>query len=259
MDLNSIKVGTVGRFHIRHISAWNPTTGEETANEYDVSGVVVMYRENYDDFFVINELGKQQTFKKKELISVSSIRIGKEVRSQFAFIAKKYEEIRKLEEEKSKIESLLYSIRNQVKTEQEKLTHIAGYYSSREVDNMICEYGFRISATRKEGDSTFIMLQQSDSGTRYSKPNVSDEFPFVYQEYDGCCLLREEYAPKAYKAYLNKNAPKIIPALAKLAKNVEQSADVGDKYIYANTNYWICLKDGYTKKNIDTIIKAIKG
>lgn len=259
MDVNSIKVGTIGRFHIRQRISWNPDTGEEKVNEYDVCGVVIAHRKDYHDFFVVNELGVQKSFKEESLVSVSSARIGKEIRAQFSLIAKKYEEIQKLEDQRKNIEKILYDTRNVVKKEQEKLTHLAGRYSAKEFDNMVYKYDFRVSASRSEGKSVYVMLQQSDRGTRYSKPDVSREFPFVYQEYDGCCFLREEHAPKAYKDYLNRNAPKIIPALAKLAEKTEQTAEVGDKYIYATTNYWIKLKNGYIKEDVDAIIDIIKG
>lgn len=259
MDVNSIKIGTVGRFHFRKVTAVNPTTGAETAFESDVAGVVVVCpNENNDTYYVIDELGKQKGFRKKELQSVSSIRIGKEIRAQFAIIAKEYENLHKMEAEKKKIESAIWNTRNKLKVDQAELAHISGYYTSNEFDNKICEFGFRVSGSRKDGDSVYVMLQQSDNGTRYSKPDVSREFPFVYQEYDGCCFLREEHAPKEYKRFLEKNAPAIIPALAKMAKSVEQCAEVGDKYIYATTNYWVFLKNGYTKKNVDAIIDIMK-
>ena len=98
------------------------------------------------------------------------------------------------------------------------------------------------------------MLQQSNKGERYSSPY---EFPFLYRRYDGSCIVKEEQASKEYKAYLQKNAPKINMNLAKLAESVSQEISVGDKYIYALTKYWIPLKNGYTTQDVDRLITII--
>lgn len=247
MNITNIKIGTIGRFCIK--SGKNPLT------ECEITGVIVALPSDYDDYYIIDELGKLKSFHKHQLISISSIRISKELRTKFTLIAQKYTDLIKLEEEQKRIAKTISDIRIFIQKDQEELSRIAGFYSKEEFKQKIEEFDYQMVGTYQNGKSIKVMLQQSNKGERYSSPY---EFPFLYQRYDGSCILKEENAPEKYKEYLHTNAPKINMELAKLSDNVSQEISVGDKYIYAHTKYWIHLKNGFKMQDVANIINVIK-
>jgi hypothetical protein len=212
-----------------------------------------------DEFCIVTTLGERVRFDANRLVSIKSIRIPKEVREALTEITKEHKLIRELEEKKSEITKKIDSLCFSIEKTQKSLTHLSGFYTMKEVENKVYDFNFRISGSRTEGNSIWLNLQQSSDGDRYSKPDVSRYYPFVYQEYDGVCFLREDLAPKAYKEYVAKNAPQINVALKKLSDDVTQSVDVGDKYIYATTDYWVKFKNGLTIKDVDKMFEALKG
>lgn len=253
MDKNNIKIGTIGKFTILPYYHGN--------KEAEVSGVIIATpnERRRDEYVLVTTLGKQVQFDANKLKSFTSTRIPKEVRVALTDVAKQHLFVKKLEKEKEELEDKISDTRKGIVNLQNSLTHLSGFYTSKEVENKAYAYNFRISGSRTEGKAVWLNFQQSNDGERYSKPDVSRQFPFIYQEYDGVCFLREELAPRAYKEYLSQNAPEINPTLKKLADEVTQEVDVGDKYIYATTNYWVKFKNGLLIEDVDKVYKAIKG
>jgi hypothetical protein len=246
----NVKTGTIGRFTLSP-NRW------QTQN-IDVSGVIVATpKETPTEYRLVTLLGETVKFNEDRLLSIKSIRVAPEVRYALTEISKKYKQILLFEKEKGELVKKINTLASETKVAQRELTHLSGFYTMSEVENKFAEINFRISGSTTGGDTIWLDITQSSDGERYSKPDVSKRFPFVYQEYDGVCFLQEELAPKAYKDYVAKNAPNIKPALKKLADEVEQSVDVGDKYIYATTTYKLKFKDGLKIQDVDKVIKTI--
>lgn len=257
MDINSIKVGTIGKFRVL------PGIFHTSTEEYDITGVIISTPDQEQSdrhYHVITELGEFESFAADRLKEAKAIRISKEKRDSFTAIAKKYLELYTLQAKKKEIEKQIKTTSAKIEECQKRITHASGYYTKTEFDIKMHGLGFSITQRRcDDNGDNYVMLQQSSEGERYCKPDISKQFPFAYQEYDGVCFIDEKRAPTAYKKYIEQNAPKINPVMKKIAEKVEQDIVVGDKYIYATTGYWVHFKNGFTVETVDKIVKTMKG
>lgn len=89
---------------------------------------------------------------------------------------------------------------------------------------------------------------------KYAKP---EQFPFIYREYDQ--TLHIDTTDKSYKAFCEKNAPALIPALAAKG-SVSISASLGDKNtLVVYRDYSFPLKHGMTSKSIEELKERLFG
>jgi hypothetical protein len=258
VKIMKIKIGTIGKCHLKITVSINPNTKERKTIEQNVSGVIVripQYRG--DSYGLVDICGKETEFKDSELMSVKAIHIDKDIRTQLSLIAKEYECLHKLEKEREEIQTHIFKTRNEINKKIKVMTNISGFYSENEFKEKINSFGYEVVATAYEGKSMTVTLQQSSEGDRFTIPDVNHDFPFIYQEYDGRCFVNKNNAPKEYQSYLHKNSPELNVSLAQISSNVYRDVCVGDKYVYATTNYCLHLKNGYTKKDVNKIVEAI--
>lgn len=98
-----------------------------------------------------------------------------------------------------------------------------------------------------------VTMTQVKDVEKYANP---EKYSFLYREYDDS--MHVYYDSKEFKAFCEKNAPPVIPALMGYKSTVDGS--VGDKnWLSACRSYTIPLKHGLTKDSLEDIKNVLTG
>lgn len=249
MDINSIKIGTIGQFHVRK-KIFDTTLKTVVVSEHDITGVIISPLGAYDDYYLVDELGNLTGFNKSQLVSVSPAIISEEIHSKFVLVANKYEQIQKMRKKQEELENTILETQISLKDDMRDITHLAGFYSLKEFDKKIEALGYKRVTSRREGSLIKVLLKQTNE-IKYSPHDLS-----FLQIDNGDYIVKEEN--DEYRQFLLNNAPKMNKHLAKLSNSVVQEIEIEDEHIYAVTKYLINFTNGgYAKKVVDTIVLAM--
>ena len=101
---------------------------------------------------------------------------------------------------------------------------------------------------------TEVTVKQSQDIEKWANP---EKYPFLYREYDNTIHMHHD--SKSLKDFCERNAPRVIPELAKHCKT-DVSASLGDKeWLSVERTYTFPIKYGYTKKSIEEIKERLFG
>lgn len=102
--------------------------------------------------------------------------------------------------------------------------------------------------------STEVSVKQSQDVEKWASP---EKYGFLYREYDNTIHMRHD--SKELKEFCERNAPRVIPELAKHCKT-DVSASLGDKeWLSVERTYTFPIKFGYSKKSIEEIKERLFG
>lgn len=113
---------------------------------------------------------------------------------------------------------------------------------------------YRKYFTADSWSSTEISVKQVQDIEKWASP---EGYSFLFREYDNTIHMR--YDSKELKDFCERNAPRVIPELAKHCKT-DVSASLGDKqWLSVERIYTFPIKYGYSKKSIEEIKERLFG
>lgn len=124
---------------------------------------------------------------------------------------------------------------------RERYPATGGYYTTKSF-SVVC------------WSATVVTAEQSQDVDKWANP---EKYSFLYREYDN--TIHISYDSQSYKDFCVRNAPSVIPELAKYCDaNIE--ATLGDKeWLSVGRRYTFPIKHGYSQKSIEEIKMLLFG
>jgi hypothetical protein len=254
MKPNELRTGQFVKLFIEKYKGTNKKTGEKEYDKYTVNGVVIPSTCGSNVVELITPKGENYRISFDNIVNVTSTRIDAKTKDIMREIAICYATIESTKKTMSELYTKQYKLNNDIKQHIEQLKMSDGTYTISTVKSLFESEGYRVSSEWREGKANCITLEKSDEGERYSKNDLP--YSFIHMRYDGS-VYADSDSPSA-KAYAKRNAPAINEKLKSFSKKVSQEVSVGDKHIYAITQYDIVFKNGFKIEDVDAVVSAIK-